>query len=69
MARRVKIWFDREADFLEVTFNDEPGYMRPTDDDAVMQRVNDAGQVIGFSIMNVSHLPDDHPISTELSDA
>lgn len=26
MAERVKIWLDPEADFLEVTFSDDPGY-------------------------------------------
>jgi hypothetical protein len=28
MAQIVKVWFDPEADFLEVTFSDAPGYMR-----------------------------------------
>lgn len=26
MAERVKVWFDPEADFLEVIFSDAPGY-------------------------------------------
>ena len=30
MAQYVKVWFDREADFLEVTFADGMGYMRET---------------------------------------
>ncbi len=36
MAQSVKIWFDPEADFLEVRFSDAPGYMRETDNDAIM---------------------------------
>jgi uncharacterized protein YuzE len=50
MAQFVKIWFDPEADFLEVRFSDELGYMRETENDDLMERVNTNGQVIGFSI-------------------
>jgi uncharacterized protein YuzE len=54
MAQPVKVWFDPEADFLEVTFADAPGYMRETDNDAVMERVDADGNVIGFAILQVS---------------
>jgi hypothetical protein len=30
MADKVKLSFDPEGDFLEVTFSDAPGYMRET---------------------------------------
>jgi len=49
MANKVKLWFDAEGDYLEVTFSDAPGYMRETKSDAVMQRVDEQGRVIGFS--------------------
>jgi hypothetical protein len=39
MAQSVKIWFDPEADFLEVLFSDAPGYLRETDHDAILERV------------------------------
>jgi len=29
----VKMWFDPEADFLEVTFEQKPGYFRATEND------------------------------------
>lgn len=51
MADEIRIWFDPEADFLEVRFNASPGYMRPTADDAVMKRIDREGNVIGFSIL------------------
>ncbi len=54
--RIVKMWFDPEADFLEVTFEQKPGYSRPTDNDQVMERVDEDGNVIGFSILRVSSL-------------
>jgi len=37
MAQSVKIWFDLEADFLEVLFSDAPGFMRATQNDAIIQ--------------------------------
>ena len=66
MAERVKVWFDPEGDFLEVLFSDAPGYMRETDNDAVMERVDESGKVIGFSIMQVSLLSRSKPLTAEL---
>jgi hypothetical protein len=60
MAENVKIWFDAEGDFLEVLFSDAPGIMRETADDAVMERVDESGRLIGFSILNVSRLAGQH---------
>lgn len=57
MAERiVKVWFDPEADFLEVIFDQKPGYSRPTENDHVMERVDEDGNVIGFSVLGVSSL-------------
>ena len=67
MADKVKLWFDPEGDFLEVTFSDAPGFMRETNSDAVMQRVDANGQVIGFSVLGVSKFQKDHPLEAELA--
>ena len=56
MANKVKVWFDAEGDFLEVRFSDDVGYMKETDNEAVMERLDEQGKVIGFSIMQVSRL-------------
>ena len=66
MADTVKIWFDAEGDFLEVRFSDAAGYMKETNNDAVMERVDERGQVIGFSIMQVSRLAGQKPLVAEL---
>ncbi len=55
-GKSVKMWFDPEADFLEVTFEQKPGYFRPTKNDQVMEKVDEAGNVLGFSILRVSSL-------------
>ena len=55
-AKTVKMWFDPEADFLEVTFEQKPGFFRPTQNDQVMEKVDEAGNVLGFSVLRVSSL-------------
>lgn len=66
MAERVKVWFDPEADFLEVVFSDAPGYMQETENDAVMERVDLEGNLLGFSILAVSQLTKSKPLIAEL---
>lgn len=66
MADKIKVWFDAEGDFLEVRFSDAAGYMKETGNDAVMERVDERGQVIGFSIMQVSKLARQKPLEADL---
>ncbi|MBF0464999.1 MAG: DUF2283 domain-containing protein [Nitrospirae bacterium] len=63
MAEEIKVWYDKEGDYLEVVFKQEVGYFRETDNDAVMEKVDSAGNIIGFSIMNVSTLNEEKPLS------
>ena len=69
MADKVKVWFDAEVDFLEVRFSDEAGYEKETKHDAVMERVNAKGNVIGFSIMGVSRFKKGKPLEADLAPA
>jgi hypothetical protein len=41
VAKAIKVCYDAEGDFLEVLFSQEPGFMRATNHDAVMERVSD----------------------------
>jgi uncharacterized protein YuzE len=66
MADKIKVWFDAEADFLEVRFSDAAGYNKETKHDAVMERVDAQGRVIGFSIMGVTKFKKDKPLETDL---
>lgn len=66
MGQTITVWFDPEADFLEVKFSEAPGYFRETNNDAIMERVDQAGQIIGFSILNVSHLAPGQPVVAQL---
>ena len=66
MADKVRVWFDAEADFLEVRFSDAPGYEKETQHDAVMERLDAQGRVIGFSVMGVSNFKKDKPLEADL---
>ena len=67
--QKVKVWFDAEGDFLEVLFSDKAGFMKETDNDAVMERVDEQGNILGFSIMQVSRLTNKKPLEAELISA
>jgi uncharacterized protein YuzE len=67
MAGKVKVWYDAEGDFLEVLFSDAPGCMRSTDNEAVMERLDAEGNVIGFTVMQVSRLSRKTPLVAELT--
>lgn len=69
MAEKIKVWFDAEADYLEVRFSDAPGYEKETSHDAVMERVDANGRVTGFSILGVSRFNRERPLEAELSTA
>jgi len=66
MAEKVKVWYDAEGDYLEVQFSDAAGYMKETNHDAVMERVDEQGRVIGFSVLGVSRFRKGHPLEAEL---
>jgi len=54
--RKVRVWWDGEADFLSVTFDGRDGYMVETNDDRVMAKVDERGEVVGFHILGLSTL-------------
>lgn len=54
--RKLKVWYDSDGDYLEVIFDQKPGYFRETANDQVMEKVDDDGNVLGFSVLRVSAL-------------
>ena len=66
MADKVRVWFDAEADYLEVRFSDDAGYEKETQHDAVMERLDQQGRVIGFSILGVSRFQKGNPLEADL---
>ena len=66
MAEEVKVWYDKEGDYLEVLFDRKAGYFRETENDAVMEKVDIEGNIVGFSILKVSSLCKQPPLSVSL---
>ena len=63
----VTVWYDPEGDFLEVLFDaSRPGYFRETQDDRVMEKVDEHGALLGFSIIGVASLGSDSPLEVAL---
>ena len=57
MAKKIiKLWFDKEGDYLEVAFEKKAGFFRQTKNDAVMEKIDKKGNILGFSVLSVSKL-------------
>jgi len=69
LTGKIKVWFDAEADYLEVRFSEAAGYEKETKHDAVMERVDKDGHLIGFSILGVSRFKKDKPLEADLASA
>ena len=66
MGEEVKIWYDKEGDYLEVLFETKKGYFQETENDAVMKKIDEEGKIIGFSIIKVSALKEQETMSISL---
>ena len=64
---RVSVWYDDEVDMLEVLWGFREGYFTPTEDERVLKRLDDEGEVIGFLIQDVSTLKQPSPVEFELA--
>lgn len=66
-SRKVSVWYDDEGDMLEVLWAFREGYFTPTDDERILKRLDDDGEVIGFLIHEVSTLKQPNPVEFELA--
>lgn len=49
----IKIWYDREGDYLEITFEEAPASLEEIADDVFERRTPD-GRVVGLAVFNFS---------------
>ena len=66
-GRRVFVSYDHEADMLEVLWAFREGYFTPTEDERILKRLDDDGEVIGFLIHEMSTLKEPSPVEFELA--
>ena len=64
-SRQVSVWYDDEGDMLEVLRAFREGYFTTTDDECILKRLDDDGEVIGFLIHKMSVLKQSSPIEFE----
>jgi len=65
VGKEIKVWYDKEGDYLEVLLDQKAGYFKETENDAVMEKVDQDGNIIGFSILKVSAIKEE-PLSISL---
>lgn len=53
MNATIRVWYDREGDFLKITFREAKGYLREIAED-IYERVDEAGNLLGYSLLNVT---------------
>ncbi len=63
--RRIRVWYDPEGDYLEVLLDQEAGAFRKTESDHILVKKDEAGNLLGFSILKVSALKK-APLEVEL---
>ena len=66
-TRRVLVSYDHEGDILEVLWAVREGYFTPTEDERILKRLDDDGEVIGFLIHEMSTLREPSPLEFELA--
>lgn len=66
MEKEIKIWYDKEGDFLEVIFEKKIGFFKETESDQVMEKVDEQGNIIGFSILNFNAIKMGVPLKVSL---
>ena len=66
MEKEISLWYDKEGDYFEVLFERKSGYFRETEHDAVMEKMDKRGNLIGFSILKFSALKEQPPLSIRL---
>lgn len=64
---KVSVWYDDEGDMLEVLWAFREGYFTPTDDERILKRLDDDGEVIGFLIHEMSAIKQPGPVEFELA--
>ena len=66
-TKKVFVSYDHEGDMLEVLWALREGHFTSTDDERILKRLDDDGEVIGFLIHEMSTLKEPNPVEFELA--
>ena len=53
MQKEIRIWYDKDGEYLEVLFERKKGYFRESGSQMVMEKVDEDGNITGFSVLKV----------------
>jgi len=67
---KLKVWYDREGDYLELTVSRKKGHFKDVGND-IWERVDEKGHVIGVAIANftkrLGHKPHEVEVPVEVA--
>ncbi len=66
MGKAIKVYYDKESDYIEILFDIKEGYFKETEHDEFIEKVDKDGNVIGFSILKFSQFQSKKPVSVTL---
>jgi uncharacterized protein YuzE len=66
LEKAIKVYYDKEADYIGILFDVKEGYFKETEHDEFMEKVDKDGNVIGFSILKFSQFQSRKPVSVTL---
>jgi hypothetical protein len=66
LGKEIKIYYDKEGDYMEVLFELKAGYFKETEHDELMEKVDNEGNVLGFSILRFSQFKNREPLTVTL---
>ena len=66
-TKKVFVSYDQEGDMLEVLWAFRQGYFTPTEDERILKRLDDDGEVIGFLIHEMSTITEPNLVEFELA--
>ena len=67
MGKVINIWYDSEGDYLEIILEKKEGLFVETDNESIMIKKDETGQIIGLSIMNMSRLKNSGSVDMRIS--
>ena len=54
MNKVIRLWYDKEGGFLEIIFNTKPGYSIGTEEDGIIKRIDEEGNLLSIGILELS---------------
>lgn len=54
MNKVIRLWYDKEGGFLEIIFNTKLGYSTGIEEDGIIKRIDEEGNLLSIGILELS---------------